>query len=82
MPSWVLTSINALVWPFLRGSRMETVGRNTCFLKPCQGGIDIVNLKVKACTSRSVGLLSALANRRILVFLCADISLPLAFPAH
>ena len=61
---------------------METVVRNTCFLKPCQGGIGIVNLKVKACALRSVGLLSALANRRILVFLCADISLPLAFSAH
>ena len=24
MPSWVLTSINALVWPFLCESRMET----------------------------------------------------------
>ena len=62
MPSWVLTSINALVWPFLWGSRMETVARNTCFLKPCQGGLGIVNLKVKACALRSVGLLSALAN--------------------
>ena len=62
MPSWVLTSINALVWPFLWGSRMETVARNTCFLKPCQGGLGIVNLKVKACAFRSGGLLSALAN--------------------
>lgn len=41
---------------------METVARNTCFLKPCQGGLGIVNLKVKACALRSVGLLSALAN--------------------
>ena len=62
MPSWVLTSINAIVWPFLWGSRMETVARNTCFLKPCQGGFGIVNLKVKASALRSVGLLSALAN--------------------
>ena len=62
MPSWVLTSINALVWPFLWGSKMETVARNTCFLKPCQGELGIVNLKVKACALRSVGLLSALAD--------------------
>ena len=62
MPSWVLTGINALVWPFLWGSRMGTVARNTYFLKPFQGGLGIVNLKVKAFALRSVGLLSALAN--------------------
>ena len=80
MPSWLLTNINALVWPFLWGSRIETVARNTFFLKPCQGGLGIVNLKVKACALRSVGLLSALANPAdSCFFLCADISLPLAF---
>ena len=38
------------------------MARNTCVLKPCQGGFGIVNLKLKACALRSVGLLSALAN--------------------
>ena len=62
MPSWVLTSVNVLVWPFLWGSRMETVARHTCFLRPCHGRLGIVKLKVKACALRSAGLLSGLAD--------------------
>ena len=33
VPSWVFIQINSIVWPFLWGCRMETVARNTCYLK-------------------------------------------------
>lgn len=48
MPKWVLSRINQLIWPFIWGTRMETVSRNTCFLSPVSGGINICNLKIKA----------------------------------
>lgn len=38
MPNWVLSRVNQLVWPFIWGSRMETVARKTCFLKPDSRG--------------------------------------------
>lgn len=47
MPNWVLSRINQLVWPFIWGSRMETVARKTCFLKLDSGGLNLCNLKLK-----------------------------------
>ena len=37
MPNWVLSRVNQLIWPFISGSRMETVSRKTCFLEPSNG---------------------------------------------
>lgn len=38
------------------------MARNTCYLKPCQGGLGMVNLKVKACALPSASLHSALGD--------------------
>ena len=46
VPSWVFTRINSIVWPFLWGCKMETVARNTCYLKVKNGGINLVNLSL------------------------------------
>ena len=37
--AWVLSRINRLKWPFIWNSCMETVSRNTCFLKTHSGGL-------------------------------------------
>ena len=39
LPAWVSARVNALIWPFLWGSKMETVSRKTFFLKPKDRGI-------------------------------------------
>ena len=33
IPDWVLTQVNALILPFIWESKMETVSRNTFYLK-------------------------------------------------
>lgn len=45
LPSWVLSRVNSLIWPFLWGSKIETVSRNTCYLSEFSGGLKVANLK-------------------------------------
>ena len=33
LPAWVLSRVNRLMWSFIWNSRLETVSRNTCYLK-------------------------------------------------
>ena len=47
MPNWVLSRVHQLIWPFIWGSRMETVSRKTCFLEPSNGRINLCNLELK-----------------------------------
>ena len=48
IPPWVIPHVNQTIWPFLWGSRMETVSCATCFLKPAFCGIGVCNLLLKA----------------------------------
>ena len=47
---WVLSRINRLKWPFICYSCMETVSRNTCFVKTQSGGLcpDNFDLRCKS----------------------------------
>ena len=60
--SWVFTQINSIVWPFLWGCKMETFAHNTCYLKVKNGGINLVNLKLKCEALRVTGMISTLNN--------------------
>ena len=60
VPTWVTARVNALIWPFLWGSRMETVSRNTLFLKPKDGGINVISLPLKTQALRLAGMASVL----------------------
>ena len=60
LPKWVIARVNALIWPFLWGSKMETVSRNTCFLKLKFGGVNLDNLVLKAQALRLAGMASVL----------------------
>ena len=51
-PAWVLQWVNQLIWPFLRGSKMETVARNTCYLPTFDGGLGVANLALKCLALR------------------------------
>ena len=56
VPAWVTAHVNALIWPFLWGSKMETVSRNTFFLKLKDGGINVISLPLKAQALRLAGM--------------------------
>ena len=47
VPPFVFARINAIVWPFSWDCRMETVARNTSYLKVKDGGINLLNLRLK-----------------------------------
>ena len=57
-PQWVFTCVNQLVWPFLWGSKMETVSRNTCYLPDLSGGLNVSNLELK-CTALRISSIAA-----------------------
>ena len=59
LPAWVTVRVNALIWPFLWGSKMERVSRKT-FLKPKDGGINVINLPLKAQALTLAGMASVL----------------------
>ena len=46
VPKSVINKVNQLVWPFLWGSKIETVSRQSCYL--AKGGLNIVDFSVKA----------------------------------
>ena len=60
LPAWVISRVNALIWPFLWGSRLETVSRNTCFLGPGSGGLGLRNFLLKCRALSLAGLASTL----------------------
>ena len=60
MPNWVLSRVNQLIWPFIWGSCMETVARNTCFLQPISGGINLSNFKLKCNALKLSSLVSVI----------------------
>ena len=47
VPKWVLRRVNQAIWPFLWGSKMETVSRNTFFCPTKEGGLGLINLPLK-----------------------------------
>ena len=70
VPAWVTACVNAFTWPFLWGSKMETISRNTFFLKLKDGGINVISLPLKAQALRLAGSLLFSILQRILAFLC------------
>ena len=46
VPKWVINKVNQLVWPFLWGSKIETVSQS-CYQPLAKGGLNIVDFSVK-----------------------------------
>ena len=63
VPKWVISKINNLVWPFLWGSRMETVSRMTCHQSLGKGGLGIFNFQTKSDSLKLASLVSILDDR-------------------
>lgn len=51
-PEWVFTRVNSLIWPFIWGSKIETVSRNTCHLPELRGGLNVTNFRLKCSALR------------------------------
>ena len=60
-PDWVFTRVNSLIWPFIWGSKMETISRDTCHLSDLSGGLSITNFRVK-CSALRVASLCAIID--------------------
>ena len=58
IPQWVLVRVNQLVWPFIWGSRIETVSRDSLFCPVASGGLNIINLDLKCEALRVSSLVS------------------------
>ena len=51
---------------------METVARDTCYLKVTHGGINLLNLRMKCKALGVAGMISILANLPDSNFFCLD----------
>ena len=62
LPSWVLSCVNRLTWPFIWNSRMETVSRDACYLKTQSGGLGLDNFDLRCKSLRLAGMASTLGS--------------------
>ena len=46
-PKWVLERYNKLIWPFLWGSKIETVARKALHCPIAKGGLGIIDFEIK-----------------------------------
>ena len=60
-PEWVFTRVNSLIWPFIWGSKIETVSRDTCHLPESLGGLNVMNFRVK-CSALHVASVVSIAD--------------------
>ena len=61
VPSWVFAHVNSIVWSFLWGC-------NVCYLKVKDGGINLLNFRLKCQALRVAEMISTLANLSYLSF--------------
>ena len=62
LPAWVLSRVNGLIWPLIWNSRMETVSRNTCYLKTQSGGLGLHNFDLRCESLRLAGMAYTLGS--------------------
>lgn len=61
-PKWVLERYNKLIWPFLWGSKIETIARKSLHCSATKGGLDIVDFKIKRHALRFASTLNILSE--------------------
>ena len=62
LPEWVIRKINHIIWPFLWGSKIETVARSSLSCNVLEGGLGIVNLPLKCDSLRVSALFTTIGN--------------------
>lgn len=63
VPKWVISKVNALIWPFVWGCRIETVSRATCHQSLSSGGLGILNFLIKGKSLKLASVISNLDDR-------------------
>ena len=61
LPEWVSRRVNQLIWPFIWGSKIETVSRKSCLCSVPEGGLGHTNFPRK-CEALRVSSLVATLN--------------------
>ena len=61
-PQWVYDRINRIIWPFLWGSRIETVARKSLVCPETNGGLGSREFRVHGQASRLVILIRSIGN--------------------
>ena len=61
-PKWVYDRINQIIWPFLWGSRIETVARRSFVCSASEGGLGLREFRSQGQTSRLSILCRNIAN--------------------
>ena len=61
-PQWVYDRINRIIWPFLWGSRIETVARKSLVCPETNGGLGLREFRVHGQASRLAILIRSISN--------------------
>ena len=67
-PKWVYDRINQIIWPFLWGSRIETVARRSFVVSPSEGGLGLREFRSQGQASRLSILCRNVANVNLKCF--------------
>ena len=59
IPKWVISEYNKLVWPFLWGSKIETVSRNNCYNSINNGGLNVIDFSLKGQALQAASIVSS-----------------------
>ena len=58
-PKWVISEYNKLVWPFLWGSKIETVSQKNCCNSVKNGGLNVVDFSLKGLALHAASIVSS-----------------------
>ena len=61
-PPWVPQRVNQIIWPFLWGSKIETVSRKSISCNVCDGGLGLTDFPLKCEALRVSSLVATLNN--------------------
>ena len=61
-PKWVVDKVNNLIWPFLWGSRVETVARRTILCPPLKGGLGLKDFVCQGKAARLAAFVKSLTD--------------------
>ena len=63
-PRWVFDRINKIIWPFLWGSRIETVARKSLISSVTEGGLGLRDFRTQGQASRLALLVRVISERQ------------------
>ena len=59
IPKWVISEYNKLVWPFLWGSKIETVSCKNCYNSINNGGLNVIDFSLKGQALHTASIVSS-----------------------